>query len=77
MLGSYRDFDPQIVASFFLLFGFFVQSSDFRGKEPELLGRVSKDYMNVYYFKFITDGICVVSDNTLTLSKPWFPFLGQ
>lgn len=31
--------------------------------------------MNVYYFKFITDGICVVSNNTLTLSKPWFPFL--
>lgn len=40
-----------------------------------MLGKVSKDYMNVYYFKFITDGICVVSNNTLTLSKPWFPFL--
>lgn len=47
---------------------------DFRGREPELPGKASTGYMNAYYFKLITSGVPVVSDNPLILSNPWFPF---
>lgn len=68
-----RDSDPQAISSFFLLFVLFVQSPDFRGKEPELLRKESN--MSICCFKFITYGIHVISDNPLILSRPWFPFL--
>lgn len=47
----------QAASSFFPLIGLFAQCLDFRGKEPELLGRVSKDYVNVHHFTCIVCGI--------------------
>lgn len=74
-LDILRGSDPQTVASFFPLIWTVRPVPDFRGREPDLPGKVSKDCMNVYSFKFITCGIRVVSDNPFILSKPWFPFL--